>query len=80
LIELVPDSGEQLCVVNVSAAWCEQCVHIFPTVLALAKSMAGVVRFARLSSDLNQETKVLAAQCDITQVTSISSVVLIIIN
>eukprot|EP00959_Pyramimonas_sp_CCMP1952_P032857 688943-Pyramimonas_sp.AAC.2 len=37
-------TGDQLAVVAITSDGCETCVHMFPTVLALAKGMAGAAR------------------------------------
>jgi thiol-disulfide isomerase/thioredoxin len=59
---------KELVVVDVSLTGAAPCVHIFPAVLALARSFKGFASFARLMGDENDELKALLAELEITQV------------
>ena len=61
-------SPEELAVVNVSLTDAAPCVHIFPAVLALARSFKGFATFARLLSDENEELKSVSAELNVMQV------------
>lgn len=59
---------QELAVVDVSSTDAAPCVHIFPAVLALARSFKGYAAFARLMGDANEEATALMADLGVTQV------------
>ena len=65
---LAATGPKELAVVDVSLSDAASCVHIFPAVLALARSFKCFAAFARLLGDENEETKELIKELNITQV------------
>ena len=59
-----------LTVVAVTATRVSACVHVFPAVVALSKSFAGFAVFGRLLYDASPATGKLAAELNVTQVSS----------
>lgn len=59
---------KELAVVDVSLTDAAPCVHIFPAVLALARSFKGFAAFARLLGDENEELKGLITELNVKQV------------
>lgn len=59
-----------LTVVAVTATSVSACVHVFPAVVALSKSFAGYAVFGRLLYDASAATGKLAAELNVTQVSS----------
>lgn len=59
-----------LTIVAVTATSVSACVHVFPAVVALSKSFAGYAVFGRLLYDASPATGKLAAELNVTQVSS----------
>ena len=59
-----------LTVVAVTATGVSACVHVFPAVVALAKSFDGYAVFGRLQYNASPATGRLAAELNVTQVSS----------
>lgn len=57
-----------LCVVDVCLTSAAPCVHIFPAVLALARSFGGYAAFARVLGDENAELKALMGELGVLEV------------
>ena len=60
--------GKVLGVLDVSISGAAACVHIFPTVVVLARQFKGFASFARLMGDATEETKALMQELNITTV------------
>ncbi len=54
--------------VDVSLNGAAGCVHIFPAVLALARSFQGFASFARLMGDENAETRAMLQELNVVEV------------
>jgi thioredoxin-like negative regulator of GroEL len=57
-----------LCVVDVCLTSAAPCVHIFPAVLALARSFGGYAAFARVLGDESAELKALMGELGVLEV------------
>jgi hypothetical protein len=55
-------------VVDVSLTGAAGCVHIYPAVLALARSFQGYATFARLMGDESGETRALLQELNVVEV------------
>jgi hypothetical protein len=55
-------------VLDISVNGAAACVHIYPTVVVLARQFKGFASFARLIADTNEETKQIAAELNINTV------------
>lgn len=67
LNEFLNKKDGRLAIVDVSAESSEACIHIFPAIFTLARSMANDARFARLMCDRDGETRKAARSLDVRQ-------------